>query len=131
MAAVPSIGRAVRVERAPAPQGDLTRALYEEYASQVFRYCLHQLGSREEAEDAVQSTFLNAFRGIKGGVVPELESAWLFKIGLGQQGRANVSVAAALAAVVVALVLGLLSYPVLHRTQTVILPSSTVTRTTP
>ena len=80
MAAVPSIGRAARVEGAPAPEADLTRALYEQYGSQLFRYCLHQLGSREEAEDAVQSTFLNAFRGIKRGVVPELESAWLFKI---------------------------------------------------
>jgi RNA polymerase sigma factor (sigma-70 family) len=80
LAAVPSIGRAVHVEGAPAPEADLTRALYEEYANQIFRYCLHQLGSREEAEDAVQSTFLNAFRGIKRGIVPELESAWLFKI---------------------------------------------------
>ncbi len=80
MAAVPSIGRASRVEGAGAPEADVTRALYEQYASQVFRYCLHQLGSREEAEDAVQSTFLNAFRGIKRGVVPELEAAWLFKI---------------------------------------------------
>ena len=80
MAAVPSIGRASRVEGAVAPEADATRALYEQYANQVFRYCLHQLGSREEAEDAVQSTFLNAFRGIKRGVVPELESAWLFKI---------------------------------------------------
>ncbi len=80
MAAVPSIGRASRVEGALAPEADATRALYEQYANQVFRYCLHQLGSREEAEDAVQSTFLNAFRGIKRGVVPELEAAWLFKI---------------------------------------------------
>jgi RNA polymerase sigma factor (sigma-70 family) len=80
LAAVPSIGRASRVEGAVAPEADATRALYEEYANQVFRYCLHQLGSREEAEDAVQSTFLNAFRGIKRGVVPELEAAWLFKI---------------------------------------------------
>jgi RNA polymerase sigma factor (sigma-70 family) len=80
LAAVPSIGRAVHVEGAPAPEADLTRALYEDYANQIFRYCLHQLGSREEAEDAVQSTFLNAFRGIKRGIVPELESAWLFKI---------------------------------------------------
>ena len=63
-----------------APEADATRALYERYANQVFRFCLHQLGSREEAEDAVQSTFLNAFRGIKRGVVPELEAAWLFKI---------------------------------------------------
>ncbi len=80
LAAVPSIGRASRVEAGIAPEADATRALYEQYANQVFRYCLHQLGSREEAEDAVQSTFLNAFRGIKRGVVPELESAWLFKI---------------------------------------------------
>jgi RNA polymerase sigma factor (sigma-70 family) len=80
LAAVPSIGRANRIESGGAPEADLTRALYEEYGNQVFRYCLHQLGSREEAEDAVQSTFLNAFRGIKRGVVPELESAWLFKI---------------------------------------------------
>jgi RNA polymerase sigma factor (sigma-70 family) len=80
LAAEPSIGRAARVEGTCAPEADLTRALYEQYGNQIFRYCLHQLGSREEAEDAVQSTFLNAFRGIKRGIVPELESAWLFKI---------------------------------------------------
>src|SRR5438045_9518072 len=76
MAAVPSIGRADRA----APEADLTRALYERYSAQIFGYCVHQLGSREEAEDAVQSTFLNAFRGLRSGVVPESESAWLFKI---------------------------------------------------
>jgi RNA polymerase sigma factor (sigma-70 family) len=80
LAALPSIGRASRVEGAPAPEADATRALYEQYANQIFRYCLHQLGSREEAEDAVQTTFLNAFRGIKRGIVPDIESAWLFKI---------------------------------------------------
>jgi RNA polymerase sigma factor (sigma-70 family) len=80
LAAVPSIGRAVRVEPRLAPEADATRSLYERYANQIYRYCLHQLGSREEAEDAVQSTFLNAFRGLRRGVVPELESAWLFKI---------------------------------------------------
>jgi RNA polymerase sigma factor (sigma-70 family) len=80
LAAVPSIGRANRIEGVAPAEAELTRALYEQYAHQIFRYCLHQLGSREEAEDAVQSTFLNAFRGIKRGIVPELESAWLFKI---------------------------------------------------
>src|SRR6476646_5041115 len=80
LAAVPSIGRATRIEGTSPPEAGLTQALYEEYANQIFRYCLHQLGSREEAEDAVQSTFLNAFRGLKRGVVPELEAAWLFKI---------------------------------------------------
>jgi len=80
LAAVPSTGRADQADRVAAPEADATRALYERYANQIFGYCLHQLGSREEAEDAVQSTFLNAFRGLRRGVVPELESAWLFKI---------------------------------------------------
>ena len=80
MAAVPSIGRATRVERPTTPGAAAAGDLYERYSGQIFSYCLHQLGSREEAEDAVQTTFMNAFRGLSRGVVPELESAWLFKI---------------------------------------------------
>jgi RNA polymerase sigma factor (sigma-70 family) len=81
LAAVPSIGRASAVDRRPAtPGAELTRDLYERYHRQIFSYCLHQLSSREEAEDATQTTFMNAFRGLQRGVVPELESAWLFKI---------------------------------------------------
>ena len=80
MAAVPSIGRATRVERKAAPGADAAGELYERYSVQIFGYCLHQLGSREEAEDAVQTTFMNAFRGLSRGIVPQLESAWLFKI---------------------------------------------------
>jgi RNA polymerase sigma factor (sigma-70 family) len=79
--AVPSIGRATEVTpRRAAPEADATRDLYERYARQIYSYCLHQLGNREEAEDATQSTFLNAFRGFKRGVDPEFESAWLYKI---------------------------------------------------
>jgi RNA polymerase sigma factor (sigma-70 family) len=80
VAAVPSIGRATRVERPTAPEADAAGDLYERYSAQIHGYCLHQLGSREEAEDAVQTTFMNAFRGLQRGIVPELESAWLFKI---------------------------------------------------
>jgi RNA polymerase sigma factor (sigma-70 family) len=81
LAAVPSIGRATAIEPRPAaPEAELTRDLYERYHRQIFAYCLHQLNSREEAEDATQTTFMNAFRGLQRGVVPELESAWLFKI---------------------------------------------------
>jgi RNA polymerase sigma-70 factor (ECF subfamily) len=54
--------------------------LYERFALQIFGFCLHQLGSREDAEDALQTTFMNAFRGLQRGIVPEIESAWLFKI---------------------------------------------------
>jgi RNA polymerase sigma factor (sigma-70 family) len=59
---------------------DATRDLYERFSGQIFGYCFHQLGSREEAEDAVQTTFMNAFRGLQRGIVPRVESAWLFKI---------------------------------------------------
>ena len=54
--------------------------LYEQYSSRIFGYCLRRLPSREEAEDAVQQTFMNAFRGLRGGVIPRSEAAWLFKI---------------------------------------------------
>src|SRR5437773_5136723 len=55
-------------------------SLYEEYSARIFGYCVRRLPSREEAEDAVQHTFMNAFRGLRQGVVPRSESAWLFKI---------------------------------------------------
>jgi len=80
MAAVPAIGRAAKVERSATPGSDATRDLYERFSGQIMGYCLHQLGSREEAEDAVQTTFMNAFRGLQRGIVPQVESAWLFKI---------------------------------------------------
>src|SRR6476619_2807779 len=80
VAAVPQIGRATRVERPIAPGVNAAAELYERYSEQILGYCQHQLGSREEAEDAVQTTFMNALRGLQRGIVPELESAWLFKI---------------------------------------------------
>jgi RNA polymerase sigma factor (sigma-70 family) len=79
LAAIPSIERA-RPGPGSAPEVEATRDLYERYADRILGYCLHQLGSREEAEDATQSTFLNAFRSLRRGVRPELEAAWLFKI---------------------------------------------------
>ena len=81
LAAVPSAGRtSFAGGPARAPQAATTEGLYERHAAKIFGYCLHQLGSREEAEDAVQTTFMNAFRALGRGVVPEAESAWLFKI---------------------------------------------------
>src|SRR3712207_1082718 len=66
IAAVPSIGRAAAVER--PRNADATHSLYERYSAQIFGFCVNQLGSRDEAEDAVQSTFLNAHRALQRGV---------------------------------------------------------------
>jgi RNA polymerase sigma factor (sigma-70 family) len=59
---------------------DATHDLYRQYGGQIYAYCLHQLRSREEAEDAVQTTFLNAFRGLQRGTTTRFEQAWLYKI---------------------------------------------------
>ena len=65
---------------ATTPAVDAAHDLYERHGRRIFTFCLHRLGSREEAEDAAQSTFLRAFRSLQRGVEPELERAWLFKI---------------------------------------------------
>jgi len=58
----------------------LTHDLYKQYGSQIHAYCLRRLRSREEAEDAVQTTFLNAFRALQRGTSTHAEQAWLYKI---------------------------------------------------
>jgi RNA polymerase sigma-70 factor (ECF subfamily) len=55
-------------------------SMYEAYSGRIYGYCLRRLPSREEAEDAVQHTFMNAHRALGKGVVPRSEAAWLFKI---------------------------------------------------
>ena len=77
MSAVAPVPTEHRLQPLPA---EATRVLYERYSSRIFGYCLGLLGSREDAEDAVQTTFLNAQRGLGRGVVPQFELAWLFKI---------------------------------------------------
>ena len=54
--------------------------LFEQHSERVFGYCLRFLGSRSDAEDAVQTTFLHAHRALEQGVVPELEYPWLHSI---------------------------------------------------
>jgi RNA polymerase sigma factor (sigma-70 family) len=80
VAAAPDLRRATGVEPHVAPEATATQELYERYSGQLLGFCFHKLGNREEAEDAVQQTFLNAFRGLQRGIRPEAESAWLFKI---------------------------------------------------
>ena len=79
MAAVLPLGRASGVELRTAPADALT-GLYERHADRVFQYCLNWLRSREEAEDAAQTTFLYAYRGLDRGVVPTHERPWLLSI---------------------------------------------------
>lgn len=60
--------------------GAQTEQLFVRYARQIYTFCLRRLGDRLDAEDALQSTYLNAFRALERGVVPYSEAAWLFKV---------------------------------------------------
>jgi RNA polymerase sigma-70 factor (ECF subfamily) len=81
LAAVTTAGRASGLE----PVGlcldsRAEEALYRRHAGRVLGFCLSQLGRREDAEDAVQTTFLHAMRSLRRGVVPLVETAWLIGI---------------------------------------------------
>jgi DNA-directed RNA polymerase specialized sigma24 family protein len=67
--AVPSDETGLRVEQ-----------LYGDYAGRVYRYCLSRLDSPEEAEDALQTTYLNAWRSLSRGAEPVAARPWLFQI---------------------------------------------------
>ena len=81
MAAVPTLGRADRAAAVrPANADAYAAVLYERLYDRIFGYCLYRLGSREEAEDAAQVTFVQALRGLRRGIVPRVEAAWVFAI---------------------------------------------------
>jgi RNA polymerase sigma-70 factor, ECF subfamily len=59
---------------------DAAHGLFERHQSRILGFCVRRLSTREEAEDAVQTVFVNALRALQRGVVPISEEAWLFKI---------------------------------------------------
>jgi RNA polymerase sigma factor (sigma-70 family) len=72
-------GASLSSERARWADDEAAR-LYAEYRPKIHRFCLGQLRSREDAEDAVQNTFLRVHTALRRGVVPEFEGPWLYKI---------------------------------------------------
>ncbi|HEX7291770.1 MAG TPA: sigma-70 family RNA polymerase sigma factor [Conexibacter sp.] len=55
-------------------------ALYDRHHPAILGFCRHMLGTREEAEDAVQHTFLAAFRDLARHEKPVELRPWLFAI---------------------------------------------------
>jgi RNA polymerase sigma factor (sigma-70 family) len=54
--------------------------LYERHARELLSFCTYLLGSRQDAEDAVQSTFAAAYRALLGRERPVALRPWLFTI---------------------------------------------------
>jgi RNA polymerase sigma-70 factor, ECF subfamily len=54
--------------------------LYERHQRAIFGFCLKQLRRREDADDAVQTTFIYALLSLRRGIVPQFELPWLLTI---------------------------------------------------
>ena len=55
-------------------------AIYDRYARGVLAFCVHMLGSREAAEDALQLTFVSAYRALRTGNRNISLRPWLYTI---------------------------------------------------
>lgn len=55
-------------------------SVFERYHRPLLSFCRHMLGSREEAEDAVQQTFMAAYRNLSASTKPILLRPWLYTI---------------------------------------------------
>jgi RNA polymerase sigma factor (sigma-70 family) len=56
------------------------RQLHDEFAQRIYSYTFSMLRSREDAEDAVQTTFMNAYGSLQAGRMPRQRSSWMFRI---------------------------------------------------
>jgi len=55
-------------------------AIYDRHHAALLGFCRHMVGSREEAEDALQQTFLRAHRALLEHGAPDDLRPWLFTI---------------------------------------------------
>jgi RNA polymerase sigma factor (sigma-70 family) len=66
--------------RPASPAAEAAAHLFQDHSGWIYGYCLRVLRSPEEAEDALQTTYLNACRSLNLGTRPRTGSAWLLRI---------------------------------------------------
>ncbi len=71
---------AALVEKARSGDLNAFEALMAQFRPSFGRYAWQMLGSREEAEEVLQDTFLRAYRGLASCREPERFGAWAFRI---------------------------------------------------
>ncbi len=54
--------------------------LYDRHVRELLGFCVYMLGSRQDAEDAVQATFASAYRALRADTRPVMLRPWLFTI---------------------------------------------------
>lgn len=68
------------VRRAKKGDDEAFSALYSQVYQDMYRYAYYALGNREDAEDVVSETVLDAYRGIAKLREDSLFRNWIFKI---------------------------------------------------
>ncbi len=63
-----------------AGRADAFEAIYDRYERQILSFCRHMVGSREEAEDAVQHTFMAAYTDLRRSDKRIQLRPWLYTI---------------------------------------------------
>jgi RNA polymerase sigma factor (sigma-70 family) len=88
---LPTLTRPLARERARGRDAELVQgavggdercfeAIFQRHHPPLLSYCRHMLGSREEAEDALQQTFMRAHRALGAGNAPRELRPWLYAI---------------------------------------------------
>src|SRR5712691_6186667 len=71
---------AADVQRVLSGDVDAYSALVDRYYDRCARYAVRMLGNRDDAEDALQATFLRAYRALAKYQDRQKFSAWLYRI---------------------------------------------------
>jgi len=59
---------------------DAFEALVEKYQGRIYRHLRKMIGDNHHAQDLLQETFLNAYKGLKGFAGTSSFKTWLFRI---------------------------------------------------
>src|SRR3954469_23219882 len=77
---VSAVGGERLVARVRAGDHDAFEAIYDRYYLGLLAFCRHMLGSRDEAEDALQHSFASAYRALRRGSGDIDLRPWLYTI---------------------------------------------------
>ncbi len=77
---VMDISERTLIEQCKAGRREAYQALYDTYKNRVYATVLRTLGNAEDAEDALQETFVKAFRHIASFKGKSSFSTWLYRI---------------------------------------------------
>ncbi|HTR53608.1 MAG TPA: RNA polymerase sigma factor [Kofleriaceae bacterium] len=68
--------------KSTAERAAAQRRVFELFRERVLALCIHILGVRDDAHDAVQDTFISVFRGLDGFRGEARLSTWIYQIAL-------------------------------------------------